>query len=256
MKDIKMIVTDLDNTLLRTDKTISDYTAQTLNKCREKNIKIVFATARPARVAQYDKFSPDAVIADNGAVIDCRGKIVNKINISNKTLNLLIKELISSDNVIHITVETGEYLLTNYTGEPWDAHANKWKLIYNDFSSEMKETATKLAVEYKDISWLKNLMKNYPDLHLYENTGEPWSQIMHISSTKQNAVKILADYYNYDLSEVAAFGDDYNDVEMLRECGVGVAVANAIDEAKAAADFICESNDNDGVAKWVEENIF
>ena len=42
---------------------------------------------------------------------------------------------------------------------------------------------------------------------------------------------------------------------MLRECGIGVAVANAIDEAKAVADFVCDTNDNDGVARWLEENL-
>ena len=47
----------------------------------------------------------------------------------------------------------------------------------------------------------------------------------------------------------------FRSVEMLRECGIGVAVANAIDEAKAAADFVCDTNDYDGVAKWIMENI-
>ena len=42
---------------------------------------------------------------------------------------------------------------------------------------------------------------------------------------------------------------------MLRDCGIGAAVANAIDEAKAVADYICDNNDNDGVAKWLEENV-
>jgi hydroxymethylpyrimidine pyrophosphatase-like HAD family hydrolase len=54
---------------------------------------------------------------------------------------------------------------------------------------------------------------------------------------------------------IAAFGDDHNDVEMLRRCGFGVAVANAIEEAKAAAGCICGTNDNDGVANWIEERV-
>jgi hydroxymethylpyrimidine pyrophosphatase-like HAD family hydrolase len=46
--------------------------------------------------------------------------------------------------------------------------------------------------------------------------------------------------------EVAAFGDDHNAIEMLRNCGIGVAVENAIDKAKAAADYLCDTNDNYG----------
>ena len=57
------------------------------------------------------------------------------------------------------------------------------------------------------------------------------------------------------MSELAAFGDDSNDIEMLRECGAGVAVSNAIGEVRAIASRICDTNDNDGVAKWLEENV-
>ena len=54
---------------------------------------------------------------------------------------------------------------------------------------------------------------------------------------------------------VAAFGDDINDLEMVRNCGIGVAVGNAIETVKAAAKYICDINNNDGVAKWLEEYI-
>ena len=55
------------------------------------------------------------------------------------------------------------------------------------------------------------------------------------------------------LSSVVAFGDDTNDVEMLRECGLGVAMANAVDEVKAVADFITLNNDDDGVGIVLEK---
>ena len=93
MKNIKMLVTDLDNTLLRTDKTISDYTAGILNKCRQNGIKVVFATARPKRVTiQYlEKIPADAVILHNGAVIYIGGEQIFHSGISpemtkNKTI--------------------------------------------------------------------------------------------------------------------------------------------------------------------------
>lgn len=54
---------------------------------------------------------------------------------------------------------------------------------------------------------------------------------------------------------IAAFGDDMNDLEMVRNCGIGVAVRNAVEEVKRSADYICGSNDDDGVAKWIEEFI-
>ena len=84
---------------------------------------------------------------------------------------------------------------------------------------------------------------------------KPWYQIKSKKAAKQYAITEVCTQLGIKISEVVAFGDDYNDVGMLRECGVGVAVANAIDEAKTAADYICDTNDNDGVAKWLEENV-
>ena len=54
---------------------------------------------------------------------------------------------------------------------------------------------------------------------------------------------------------VVAFGDDINDLEMIKNCGVGVAVENGIEEVKSVAKFICDISDNDGVAKWLEERV-
>ncbi len=68
-------------------------------------------------------------------------------------------------------------------------------------------------------------------------------------------MKAIAEHYNVSTSTFAAFGDDVNDLEMIQNCGVGIAVANAIDEIKAVADDICDTNDHDGVAKWLEEHV-
>ena len=58
-----------------------------------------------------------------------------------------------------------------------------------------------------------------------------------------------------DLSEVVAFGDDYNDLEMLQEAGCGVAMANAVGEISASADQHTLSNEDDGVAWWLEKHL-
>jgi hydroxymethylpyrimidine pyrophosphatase-like HAD family hydrolase len=78
---------------------------------------------------------------------------------------------------------------------------------------------------------------------------------MNRNATKLNAIKTLTDHWGISLDDVAAFGDDRNDVEMLKECGVGVAVGNAIQEAVNAADAITDTNDNDGVARYIEANL-
>jgi Cof subfamily protein (haloacid dehalogenase superfamily) len=255
MAKIKMIITDLDNTLLRTDKTISDYTVRILNKCREFGIKVAFATARPVRVARYENFTPDAFIADGGAIVDCGGKIIHRIGIPNEILNALIPELKNSVKVGYLTVETGEYLLSDYKGNQIMDDLSAWNIVNTDFTEKIAVPSTKISIECKHKSWLNGLIKNYPELKIQGNTGEDWSQVYNAEVSKYKGVKILAEYFNIALDEIAAFGDDFIDIEMIRECGTGIAVANAIDEIKATADYICDTNDNDGVAKWLEEII-
>ena len=74
-------------------------------------------------------------------------------------------------------------------------------------------------------------------------------------ANKCSSIEKMQTALGFGNNEIVVFGDDANGVEMLQECDVGVAVANAIDEAKAAADYICDTNDNDGVAKWLEDNV-
>ena len=79
--------------------------------------------------------------------------------------------------------------------------------------------------------------------------------IINKTATKEHALKKAAEYFNVPLADVIAFGDDINDIEMLKTAGIGVAVGNAISAVKEIADYVCGTNDNDGVAVWIEENI-
>jgi hypothetical protein len=82
------------------------------------------------------------------------------------------------------------------------------------------------------------------------------AMIMHREAKKSKAVAALADNWGIRRSEIVAFGDDLNDVDMLKHCGVSVAMGNAVDEVKGIAAYICDTNENDGVAKWIEEYAF
>jgi hydroxymethylpyrimidine pyrophosphatase-like HAD family hydrolase len=145
--------------------------------------------------------------------------------------------------------------LSNYSGAPWDENWSSWNLVYTDFSKEISICPTKISVECDDIIWLNKILESYPELHVYLNNGENWSQVMHQDATKWNGIKALAQHFDIYTDEVAAFGDDYNDVEMLKNCGVSVAVENALDEAKTVAGYICGTNDEDGVAGWISRYI-
>ena len=76
------------------------------------------------------------------------------------------------------------------------------------------------------------------------------------AATKEKAIEELCRHLNIESSQIAAFGDDFNDIGMLKLCGKGIAMENAIEEVKNAADQVCASNEKDGVAKWIEDNLF
>ena len=70
-------------------------------------------------------------------------------------------------------------------------------------------------------------------------------------ATKWNGVRKMLEAYGIGAAEAVFFGDDNDDIEPIRKCGCGVAVSNALDSVKAVADYITESNDEDGVARFL-----
>ena len=133
MKNIKMVVTDLDNTLLRTDKTISDYTAGVLNKCRQNGIKVAFATARQERnTVDFAKIAkPDLIISCNGAKVSGNGQIILLKYISPFAAKSIVDTLRSEDFIF--VIDYKDYSLTNdkdylnWAGESWG-------LMFTDFT--------------------------------------------------------------------------------------------------------------------------
>ena len=261
MKNIKMIVTDLDNTLLRRDKTISAFTESVLRQCLERGISIVFATARPERATrQWQIHHPLCyVIANNGATITQGQKEILNISISENTKHSIFKEFIDDKSVSGICAETGELLYCNENSYlSWDTTYPKdtgWNLVFNDFCTPLSENICKLSVECSQTERVLAILQRYPDLRVFPNSGEQWYQITHISASKFNAISYLSRITDTVLQDIMVFGDDFNDVEMLEKCGVGIAVGNAVIDAKRATDFLCDTNDNDGVARYISENI-
>ena len=80
-----------------------------------------------------------------------------------------------------------------------------------------------------------------------------WLEISSSAASKENAVAFLRKEYGY--TKVIGFGDNYNDLPLFKACDVRVAVENALDEIKAAADHIGEAHDQDGVVKWISNHI-
>ena len=251
--NIKMIVTDLDATLLRSDRTISKYTADVFRRVHECGVFTAFATARDYRfitehISPLFGIIPDVIIADNGALARYNNKDLYKRLIPSKTANALLPrfELISS-----ASTEDSYYLHDANASDHWSI--GKKNTIITDFVRGMSSDAFYLAGTI--IKPSARITEEFPEIRTVAYSDVDFVTLVHCEATKLNALTAVERALNIIADEIAAFGDDYSDIEMLRKCGVGVVVANAIDEVKSAADYVCDSNDNDGVAKWIEENV-
>lgn len=251
---IKMIVTDLDGTLLRHDKTVSKYTAAIFRRCTHRGIKVVFATARPIRAVKMLNIPIlfDGAIYHNGAVVDTGNKNILHFGISPKNTKEIVSEVLNYDVRARICIEINDSIYSNTdASDIWPGI----KIIPTDFNDLPFLSADKIILLTADSQRLETLHKILPENLYFEISENKVAMIMDRDASKANAIIRLCENFCILPDDVAAFGDDYNDMEMIRYCGAGIAVANAIDEVKSVADFICDTNDHDGVAKWIGENI-
>ncbi len=258
MENIKIIVTDLDKTLLHSDKTISDYTVKFLNKCRAKGIKIAFATARSEHSCRFiiERFKPDAIISNGGALAKAGDEIIYRAAMSKELCDKLLFKCTNNSNILCITAETDSgYYLNKHVDEQDPGWIEYMPAYYKDFSTGMGCDAYKITISTDDDKFAKDIVLDIPEIEVIPFSGENWYRYALTSANKWSGVKTLIKYYGITSDEVIAFGDDYNDMEMIKNCGIGVAVANALDEVKALANYICESNDDDGLAKWMAKSI-
>ena len=254
MENIKMIITDLDETLLYSDKSISEYTISVLEKCREKGIKIAFATARSTKSAakMLEQFTPDIFIGYGGAMVLSGEKVIYRFDIPVDISNRLINDCLNEPDIIHVLATNESVSYTNKTN-PNDKRISHYQSF--DFSSNDAISYLKISVISPNNELVEKIASNYPMLDFLRYKGEDFYRFANPNAVKWNAIKAVSDFYDISTDMFVAFGDDKNDLEMIEKCGVGVAVENALDEVKNVAKYVCDANNNDGVAKWLEKYI-
>ena len=107
----------------------------------------------------------------------------------------------------------------------------------------------------EDIAALEQqLVKEFPQIRIYRSK-DTYLEIMSMKASKSDAIHMLKDHFHVKQEEIMAFGDNFNDIDMIRYAGLGVAMGNAADEVKEVADYITLSNEEDGVAAAIEKFV-
>ena len=243
----KAVIFDLDGTLLHIDQTVSDRALSAIEACRERGIKILLATARPERTAEMycEIIDFDAKAFSNGARIVCGDK-VTEVTIPFESTAKVLGSLDGFGT--RLTLETGGA-----------AYSNK---VVGDYETIVTDDLTAVAGKLNVLKVIAHIVDNREVLNIelpeglyFSVSGGYYMQIMNRNATKWLGVKAMLDHLGVAPEEAVYFGDDFDDIEPIRRCGIGVAPANAIAEAKAAADHVVESNNEDGVAKFIESVI-
>lgn len=250
----KMVLTDLDKTLLRSDSSISEHTKNVLKKCQDCGILIVIATARYWIGAEryIKELHPDYEITTDGTLVHQRNRQIYSCSMDADKTNQIIQDLLAQNPKTEITVAAGRQVFWNshHISESEKLH----KAVFHDYSKPLSIPANKILAELSDSNIAERIAaKNHCRLQCYR--GENLYSFLPEKSGKIQAIRELARTLNLSLGDIVSFGDDLNDMEMLQICGTGVAVSNALMEVKNIADAVTLSNDEDGVAYWIERNI-
>lgn len=248
---MKAIITDLDRTLLHTNKTISDYTQQVLKMCHEKGILIMAATARPERAIldYHGQVQFDAMVVMNGAGVVVPGQEAAGYPIARESVATILKRLCELTDII-LSLECGNEVYANIEIPIWNA------IVFHEFPKLPTEGPIYKILVSRENENIGPLVETLLTEDTYCTVAnENLVQIMNKNATKWNGIQMMLQACNIVPEHAVYFGDDNDDIEPLKQCGTGVAVANAIEAVKEAADVVVENNDEDGVAKWIEREL-
>ena len=250
---------DLDGTLLKSDKSISLITKNKLLKYKDDNFIIVAVTARCLdsvfNVIKDDIFN--YIIYNNGAGIY---DVSLKKDIYNKNISLDIVKQIINDLTDYSDIDI-------ITRKCYLKYKSKLSYDYSFIKSissldDIKDDVARINIFYKSLDKLLvdyNLLTDkYKMINVFlmqEAFSDKWIVINPFSVSKASSLVYLLKLLKIDISYVIYFGDGLNDLPVMELGLVSVAMKNSVPEVSSLAKFKCDSNDNDGIVKFLDYYI-
>ena len=230
----KFIACDYDDTLLPKSGVISDFTKDTIREYIARGGRFAICTGRMFR--SIVKIAREFGL--HGEIISYQGSLIKNID----TEETLLVNYIDKD----LAVDYVEFMKKQNVFPQVYVGDNLCVEKENPYSmdSSITEPVRNAAI------------KEFGD-RLLINSSKPYNvEAVDAHASKGKAVEFLANKYGISLSDTMTFGDNLNDLQMIEVAGMGVAVGNAVDTLKNAADYIAENCEDDGVAKTIREFCF
>lgn len=270
----KLICIDMDGTLLNDEKEVSEKNIKLIKEADKKGVKIAICTGRPfsSAILYSEKLGiKTPVITANGAYIRNSedDKVIYKSILGVENCKAILKELQEMDLCAHfhgtnfilvndIDKISHKYLEMNETlpveKQIKIMEIDNWDDTFIKYENEILKCVAS-DEDYQKISKAKDIMlKTLSDVEIVSSFRDNF-EIMGGGVSKGRAAEVLASYYGIDKEEVICIGDNENDLSMIEYAGLGVAMGNAEEFVKKSAQYITDTNNEDGVAKVIEKFI-
>lgn len=263
---IKMLVLDIDGTIIKKDFTYSLALKDSLLKLQDNGVKVVIATGR----------------MHHGAV-----PLIKELGLNTPAVSYqggMVRNWNENDDILYskrMSAQQAKKVIDYFRSQ--NVHINAYsqdKLFVEQDDELIKEYVTNRYVQYHvldnleelDLSKLNKLLGIEPDAKKMERVVSDltemfkdelfivksmhhYCEVTHPEATKGKAIEFLCKYWNIDISETMAIGDNDNDIDMIKTAHIGVAMGNGTPNLKAAADFVTKSVEDDGVVYAIEKFI-
>ena len=270
--DIRLIVSDIDHTILPASQIISPATFNAVRDCRARGVEFVIASGRwypAARKVAVDQLGIEdgyMIICNGGAVVRSDGTPLAEWRLSGAQAQQ-IYDLLKAEKVMMnayapdaIYRVRGEYLTCFRLPETsYYARNQTYSVVDGDwqgFEERIRRGPYKIEAYTDDTQLLVELRRKVEALGFQANSAFPFNlEIMAPGAGKGMATRWLTEHMGLTREQVMGFGDYTNDLPMLENVGWPVAVDNAIDEVKRACRIIAPSCEDDGVAQTIRKYV-
>ena len=267
VKKIKLVVCDVDNTLVKKGDPMSEKTKDVLKRLRQEGILFGIASGRPlyqvlGSLRNWGYEGVDMIIGFNGSSLHdyLDNKDYNYYTMKKEWLKEVVELMSPFKTNPTLYRENAQLFLyeESYMKDYYAKSGFKY-IITNDIDELIKEDAAKIMfrVNPDDMPKIEKWVNEHPSDNYVGFKTQPI--MMEFSDSRINkayALKKFCELHDISLEEVFAFGDTTNDNEMLKCAGTGVCILNGSADTKEIADVISEKAcDEDGMALFIEENI-
>ena len=265
---VKAIFIDIDGTLRDSNRNLSAKTIETIRKVTEKGILVILCSGRPRKYTEKisrECFASKYIITSSGGnIYDYEQNKILYVNKMDKEALINLYEIANPEDVRYI-MNVGEGRVVNKV-----KHPDQEKKLEEDIRDFVyKNDIVQCTIADSNFDKIKNLIPKIEKVENVEIKNRHKSlidakfrddktifcDVANIDSNKGNAVKRLLEILNIKKEESIAIGDDINDLSMFEQVGYKVAVNNAIDIVKEKADEVTLSNDEDGVAVFLDKML-